>query len=279
MPDDRIPRDLAERAVQRTAKARAARERAAEDASPIPDDESPEAALKRLGLRPPPGIDPKALSVAPTRCEVCRGIPPDELGPVSLVVGDVCETHDPDVRRAVALKALEGQIDPEHLHAPVSHLHPSLAAWDASNGAGVYLYGKPGRGKSDNASLLARKAFVQLWRARGAPPSVVWFPVTVGIERIKSGFGGGPSRFEAATLWETHLLVLDDIGMEQPTDWSRSLLYTIVNERMVHGLPTIYTSNLTVAQLADRLNAPPIASRIAGSTQQVHLDGPDWRLK
>lgn len=44
-------------------------------------------------------------------------------------------------------------------------------------------------------------------------------------------------------------LVLDDIGVRDATDGFRSDLHRIVNERVTNGLPTLYTSNVTIDAL------------------------------
>ena len=220
-------------------------------------------------------LGPPPVELQPVvACPVCRGDDPASIPVAVMAAMDVCDEHAVAVSHAHAKRALVAILPPDVLRSRPEDVHPSLADWDPTTGEGVYLYGEPGRGKTWQAAILAKRAYMM-----GVLP-VVWFPVASGIERIKASFrpGGGPDAVLTADLYAAGTLVLDDIGMEQATDWSRSLLYTLVNERMVNRRPTVYTSNLNVAALATRLHAPPIASRIAGTCRQVEVTGPDRRM-
>ncbi|MBU5454833.1 ATP-binding protein [Caproiciproducens sp. MSJ-32] len=48
------------------------------------------------------------------------------------------------------------------------------------------------------------------------------------------------------------LLVIDDLGTEQGTEWSLSKIYTILDSRYRKKLPTIVTSNYSLGQLKER---------------------------
>lgn len=72
------------------------------------------------------------------------------------------------------------------------------------------------------------------------------------------------------------LLVLDDLGAERPSEWSRSVLYNIINRRYLDCLQTIVTTNLTHDDLAgfdDR-----IASRLCEMGEVMDLGEKDWRV-
>lgn len=56
-------------------------------------------------------------------------------------------------------------------------------------------------------------------------------------------------------------VVLDDIGAESPTDWVRDIMFQIIDWRYGYNAPTVFTSNCTLRQLADRLGER-IADRI-----------------
>ena len=66
------------------------------------------------------------------------------------------------------------------------------------------------------------------------------------------------------------VLVLDDIGTEKPTDRVAEILYTIINNRYENMKTTIFTSNLKVPELWDRLN-PRISDRIYDMCQILDL--------
>jgi DNA replication protein DnaC len=67
------------------------------------------------------------------------------------------------------------------------------------------------------------------------------------------------------------LLVIDDMGAGQYTDWAADSLYRIVDTRWANERPMIVTSNLLGEELADLVGAR-IASRLSGGTQ-IALDG------
>lgn len=60
----------------------------------------------------------------------------------------------------------------------------------------------------------------------------------------------------------TDILLIDDIGMSPLTDWGYTQLYMILDYRYSNKLITIFTSNLTIAQLATVFADDRIPSRI-----------------
>jgi DNA replication protein DnaC len=76
---------------------------------------------------------------------------------------------------------------------------------------------------------------------------------------------------------EGSLLVLDDLGAEKSTEWSINILYIIIDRRYRDEKKTIITSNLSLDELADKLD-DRIASRIAGMCTVVPMGGADRRL-
>ena len=75
-----------------------------------------------------------------------------------------------------------------------------------------------------------------------------------------------------------HLLILDDIGVEKATDFVAETLYRIINARYIHILPTIFTSNHTIQELADRIGERS-ASRIVEMSELIELTGGDRRIQ
>lgn len=73
------------------------------------------------------------------------------------------------------------------------------------------------------------------------------------------------------------LLVLDDLGAEHTGDWSRSELFSLLNDRYENMRPTVLTTNLSLAELTARLGERTV-SRIAEMTDGVRLRSPDRRL-
>ncbi|MBC7335156.1 MAG: ATP-binding protein [Clostridia bacterium] len=73
------------------------------------------------------------------------------------------------------------------------------------------------------------------------------------LEAIRSGFGRVPEG-EANTRIEERargaaVLILDDLGAHNYTDWTRNTLYSLLNHRLNHELPTVITTNLSLEEL------------------------------
>nr|WP_235615911.1 DNA replication protein [Brevibacillus reuszeri] len=71
-------------------------------------------------------------------------------------------------------------------------------------------------------------------------------------------------------------LIADDIGVRDATDAFRADLHSVINRRVVSGLPTIYTSNIPMAEML-RLFDARIADRIRDMCGEVHFVGKSKR--
>lgn len=98
----------------------------------------------------------------------------------------------------------------------------------------------------------------------------------------------GPTTTELLRDLETvGLLVLDDLGAEHITDWTKEQIFAIVNARKGGKLPTVFTSNLSLRDL-EKAYGPRISSRILEvcgrgenvvTENVVHIQGRDLRRK
>jgi DNA replication protein DnaC len=170
--------------------------------------------------------------------------------------------------------------------ADPAHLIAALRDWTGESG--VYLTGPVGTGKTYQAAALVKHAFRVFDRQavndvhdpyymlgfRVARP-VVWANVPGLLEDIRRSYDAPDALPE--NLTNAPLLVLDDIGAEKPSEWVEERLYCIVNERYENALPVIVTSNLTPAQLGDRVGAR-ITSRLVEMCDVHGLGGRDRRM-
>lgn len=76
---------------------------------------------------------------------------------------------------------------------------------------------------------------------------------------------------------EADLLILDDLGTEYVTPLSISVLYELINTRMLCGRPTLYTSNITDRAVFEERYTEKVASRIFGSCKEYRFFGSDQR--
>ncbi len=74
------------------------------------------------------------------------------------------------------------------------------------------------------------------------------------------------------------LLILDDLGTEFSTSLSSSVVYNIINTRMMRGLSTIISTNLDIKGIGDTYTER-VASRIIGSYTICPCQGTDVRLQ
>lgn len=77
---------------------------------------------------------------------------------------------------------------------------------------------------------------------------------------------------------KVELLVLDDVATKATTEAYTEELYEIIDHRATEELTTIFTSNMTLDEVADMLGHR-IASRIEGMTVPVAFQGKDHRKK
>lgn len=70
------------------------------------------------------------------------------------------------------------------------------------------------------------------------------------------------------------LLILDDLGVENPSPWAQEKLFQLLNHRYLHHLPTVITTN----QNLERLD-PRIRSRLGDARVITHviIRAPDYR--
>ena len=78
-------------------------------------------------------------------------------------------------------------------------------------------------------------------------------------------------------LEKCDLLIIDDLGTELPGNFTVAALYTLLNDRLLNGQPTIISTNLNISEIRDRYS-PQIASRLQGNFQLLNFIGNDIRV-
>lgn len=150
-----------------------------------------------------------------------------------------------------------------------------LAQGFASSERDFYGYGPVGTGKTRLACSLLNEHYQD---AR----SGLFIRVPMLLVRLTRELVGDTEREEASLFDQccsVSLLVLDDVGGEKGSDYTRRTLLTIYDERGDRGLRTIWTSNLDLAQLSKFFEDDRLSSRIAGRSDVVRMDGDDWRVQ
>ena len=81
-----------------------------------------------------------------------------------------------------------------------------------------------------------------------------------------------------SAIFDCDLLIIDDLGTEMTTQFTVSVLYQLLNTRLMEKKPVILSTNLTPGELASRYS-PQIASRILGTYRLCQFCGDDIRFK
>ncbi|MEG2087018.1 MAG: ATP-binding protein [Angelakisella sp.] len=142
-------------------------------------------------------------------------------------------------------------------------------------GAGNLLFmGKTGLGKTHLSLAIAARA-----AQRGC--TVSYSSAQGVIDRFeRTRFGRNPTSddWEFATgVGNAQLLIIDDLGSEFVTSFSQSVLYNIINDRMMNGLSTIVSTNLDAARLSATYEQR-ISSRLLCGYTALGFSGKDIRL-
>ncbi len=140
---------------------------------------------------------------------------------------------------------------------------------------GLYIHGPVGTGKTHIAYALKKKWCEQQGR------SALFWNTTELLRSIKNDFDKklyDRDREEQNIMESRGLLFLDDIGSEKITDFVAETFYLIVNHRYQEVLPIIFTSNLPIKDLAERIG-DRTASRIVEMCDVVELIGDDKRME
>ena len=111
---------------------------------------------------------------------------------------------------------------------------------------GLYLTGNFGCGKT----YLVSAALNELAK-KNHQIAIIYYPEF--LRSLKESFGDSETYNEKFRLAKNvEILLLDDIGAETMTEWSRDeVLGNILQHRMQEGLTTFFTSNLTITELEE----------------------------
>ena len=79
------------------------------------------------------------------------------------------------------------------------------------------------------------------------------------------------------SLESCDLLILDDLGTEFATKFTKAAVYNLINTRMMMSKPTIINTNLSLAEIQD-LYSDRLVSRIIGEHVYLEFIGEDIRI-
>lgn len=117
---------------------------------------------------------------------------------------------------------------------------------------GLFITGSFGTGKTHLATAIANQLI------QGGTPVICMTMIDL-LARIKQTFDRSDEATEADIMRiyeEIPLLIIDDIGSEQPSEWGTSKIFAIINARYEAYMPTIITTNYGAGDLIRRMTPP-----------------------
>ncbi len=143
---------------------------------------------------------------------------------------------------------------------------------------GLLLAGPVGTGKTHLAAAIANELLNKLY-------SVYFGNVIDIMSFIKSTYNENSdlSERDAINIMtdKVDLFIIDDLGKENNTEYTLSMLYQLINRVYENEKPIIITTNFNSIELSRKLGerGQAIVSRVTEMCEPVIFKGEDWRLK
>lgn len=155
---------------------------------------------------------------------------------------------------------------------------------------GLVLYGNTGCGKTHLAAAIARERLIRrlndilgkddLGKMTYTYGRMIFVTVPDLLLDIRESFKSEAKESEAEiidTYSSVQFLVLDDLGSEKTSEYAITTLYIILDRRDREMKSTVITTNLSLKEIEDKLNAR-ISSRMAGM-KNIKINMPDYRKR
>jgi DNA replication protein DnaC len=133
----------------------------------------------------------------------------------------------------------------------------------------LFLHGKYGCGKTHLAAAIANVSV-----EKGIQTLFITVPDL--LDTLRFSYSSNESSFEERfeEIRKSPLLILDDFGTQNATDWAQEKLFQIINYRYINRLPLIVTTNLDLdeidGRLRSRLEDPEVVTKVT-------ITAPDYR--
>lgn len=136
------------------------------------------------------------------------------------------------------------------------------------HGKGLYLYSQvKGSGKTRLASSIAN-ALVKLHGV-----DIAFIKSADLITQVKKTFGSKETNASEVieTFRKVEVLVVDDLALKGATEFEEGILYDVMDYRLEHKKPTIFTSNVTITELESIYPGGRVNKRINKMAMAINL--------
>jgi len=151
----------------------------------------------------------------------------------------------------------------------VCHLYKEDVTNQVDLGQGLFIYGGVGSGKTVWSYKIARHYMETLagkkWDEKSAPVYFANVPRLLDDLRVAMRDAEATKILDHKMMY-SDLVIFDDIGAENATQWAKDKLYQYIDYRYANAKACIFTSNVELEALE-----PRIADRIKGSCTQVEF--------
>lgn len=141
---------------------------------------------------------------------------------------------------------------------------------------GFILYGSVGIGKTYLVSCIANKLLEQY------VPVIITSSIALLARYKKLYLDKQAENIITNNLQAADLLIIDDLGAENDTNWVKEKIYEVVDNRYRNSKPTIITTNLTLEQLQQKLTGEDgitrTYDRLLEMCYPIKLEGKSRRL-
>ncbi|HCX64022.1 MAG TPA: DNA replication protein DnaC [Eubacteriaceae bacterium] len=140
------------------------------------------------------------------------------------------------------------------------------------NESNLYFFGEPGLGKTFLSHCIAKELLDK-------GHTVIYHTASDLIDIIRqSKLSDSGDLGLRDLLYDSDLLIIDDLGTEHLTEFANHSLFNLINQRLIDGRKMIISTNLPIGTLQKRYSTR-LASRIIGNFHFLHFFGDDIRMK
>ena len=203
--------------------------------------------------------------------EVARRLRREEINAASPL--GLCQFASFEVERYSDAVEAELGISPREYMGKLLNYCRNYAARFSQNSPNLLFMGHTGLGKTHLALAIADAVL------EGGHDVLYTSAAALAAQLGREHFDYSNNDEWLAACQEADLLILDDLGTEYITPLTISVLYELINTRMLTHRPTIYTTNITDQSVFVARYTEKVASRMLGGCKMFKFFGSDQRFK